>query len=448
MPPVRAFIGDRRNVTDTTNNAEATKLMDDPANALTIDLECQIERRTAALNAANMQLTRAIAEREAAQDALVRSQKLEAMGRLVAGVSHDFNNILAAILSGLRLLERKVSDPVGKQIVEMSASAANRGAGLVRQLLAFSRQQPLTPVEVDVVGLLDEVKPLIAVSLPSGIILKIDYLDNCGSVLADPSQLQAALLNLAINAGDAMPDGGTLTLRAHCDPVQLNNTDSENHQFVTITVTDTGTGMTPEVLARVAEPFFTTKEVGKGTGLGVATVHGFVTQSGGQMKIESQVGVGTTVTLLLPRADRIARPPANDIPQFKTRESLRILVVDDDRDLRGLTSATLGDLGHAVFAAEDADVALALLDSTPMDLVITDLAMPKTDGMELARRTRAKDDRIPILFMTGNADRSVLAGEIVLEKPFDVSDLRTGVDAAMKTVGLPRRPVGEVFAFD
>ena len=168
------------------------------------------------------QLTAEITRREAAQEALLQSQKLEAMGRLVAGVSHDFNNILAAVLSGMALLEKKISDPVGKQVLEMSTSAANRGADLVKQLLAFARQQPLAPQAVSVVALIEEVKPLIEISLPSGVCLKVDCSEECGSVLVDPAQLQSALLNLAVNARDAMPDGGTLALVAHCDPVPSN----------------------------------------------------------------------------------------------------------------------------------------------------------------------------------------------------------------------------------
>ena len=398
--------------------------------ALTAELELQVERRTAALNAANAQLTAEIARREAAQEALLQSQKLEAMGRLVAGVSHDFNNILAGILSGVALLDKKVTDPVGRQVLEMSASAANRGAGLVRQLLAFARQQPLAAEVVDVAALLAEVRPLIDVSLPSGVMLTIDSADDCGAVLVDPAQMQSALLNLAINARDAMPDGGRLTLAAHCEP-SPDRDKSGDHAFVVFRITDTGTGMSPEVLARVAEPFFTTKGVGKGTGLGVAMVHGFVTQSGGRMEIESKVGVGTTVKLLLPRSEPQATASGKEPDHAGSKPGRRILVVDDDRDLRGVTCATLIDLGHDVLAAEEAEVALTLLTSSPVDLVLTDVAMPNLDGVELARRIRERFDQLPILFMTGNADRRNLAKEIVLEKPFGATALTRAIEACI-----------------
>lgn len=271
--------------------------------ALADDLEITVARRTAALHEANAQLTEEIARREAAQDALIHSQKLEAMGRLVAGVAHDFNNILAAVLSGLSLVGRRLDDPEALKLIDMSTMAAMRGTGLVKQLLAFARQQRLDPERIDLAAFLHELEPLLRVSAGTGVRVEVSEDGSCGAIIADAAQLQSALLNLVINARDAMPDGGTVRIAARAvrapGPDALS--DLADGDYVAISVIDTGTGMPPDVLARVAEPFFTTKQVGKGTGLGVSMVHGFTHQSGGGLSIESEVGQGTVMTLFLPR---------------------------------------------------------------------------------------------------------------------------------------------------
>lgn len=271
--------------------------------ALADDLEMTVARRTAALHEANAQLTDEIARREATQDALIRSQKMEAMGRLVAGVAHDFNNILAAVLSGLSLIGRRIDDPDALKLVDMSTNAAMRGTGLVKQLLAFARQQRLDPERIEVSAFLAEQEPLLRVSAGSGIDVTIEDDGRCGAIMADAAQLQSALLNLVINARDAMPDGGSIciaarTIRVPGDVVGCELADGD---YAAISVIDNGSGMPPEVLARVAEPFFTTKQPGKGTGLGVSMVHGFTHQSGGGLAIESEPGKGTAMTLFLPR---------------------------------------------------------------------------------------------------------------------------------------------------
>ncbi len=272
--------------------------------SLADDLEITVARRTAALHQANAQLTEEIARREAAQDALIRSQKMEAMGRLVAGVAHDFNNILAAVLSGLSLIGRRLDDPETLKLIDMSTNAAMRGTGLVKQLLAFARQQRLEPEQIDVAAFLAELEPLLRVSAGSGVSLEVSEDGGTGAILADPAQLQSALLNLVINARDAMPDGGAIRIlaRAVRAPGSDCPRDLADGDYAAISVIDNGTGMPPDVLARVAEPFFTTKQVGKGTGLGVSMVHGFTHQSGGGLGIESELGKGTTMTLFLPCA--------------------------------------------------------------------------------------------------------------------------------------------------
>lgn len=271
--------------------------------ALADDLEMTVARRTAALHEANAQLTDEIARREATQDALIRSQKMEAMGRLVAGVAHDFNNILAAVLSGLSLIGRRIDDPDALKLVDMSTNAAMRGTGLVKQLLAFARQQRLDPERIDVATFLAELEPLLHVSAGSGISVTIENDGQCGAIMADAAQLQSALLNLVINARDAMPDGGSICIVARMIrvPGDVVGCELADGDYAAISVIDNGSGMTPEVLARVAEPFFTTKQPGKGTGLGVSMVHGFTHQSGGGLAIESEPGKGTAMTLFLPR---------------------------------------------------------------------------------------------------------------------------------------------------
>lgn len=394
---------------------------------MTDNLENEVARRTDALRLANEQLVAAIDARDAAQASLLESQKLEAVGQLTAGVAHDFNNILASVLSGITLATKWSDDSRVREVLEMSASAAQRGAGLVRQLLAFARQQPLEPATIDLGKALDEARGLIGIALSSGIKLEISAATDCWPVRADPALLQSALLNLAINARDAMPSGGSLTIRAS----NLVGQGLARDQ-VGIVIRDTGGGMPPEVLARVAEPFFTTKGVGHGTGLGVAMVHGFAVQSGGSLQFESIVGVGTTVTLMLPR-DRGADGEtaiADGAPVIQVGAT--ILVVDDDPHLPGLTSAILADAGHKVLAAPSGAAALALLAAMPVDVVLTDVMMPGMDGVELAERILQLPQPPSIVFMTGRADRKRLEGRIVVDKPFTPETLTRAIDQTLR----------------
>lgn len=389
--------------------------------ALTNNLEAQVERRTQALITANAELLAEKDQREAIQSALLQSQKLEAVGRLVSGVAHDFNNILAAVISGLALIQRRVDDDRVSDIVQMSTSAARRGAGLIKQMLAFARQQPLSPQITQLSKVFEEITPLIKLSLGEGIRLDVEHKDNLWPIIVDSDQLYSALLNLSINARDAMPDGGVLTLSgANMDrfadgrPVDLPEGD-----FVAISVKDSGTGMSPETLAKFAEPFFTTKGVGKGTGLGVAMVYGFVNQSGGTMSVESAQGMGTTIRLYLPRAS--AGPIGAFTPENASLsgEKTRVLIVDDDADLRFITAATLMEAGFIVSTADGGKQALSLLKAAPIDIVITDVRMPGMNGLELASAIRADRPDTPIVFITGYSESSGLDSEEVIHKPFE-----------------------------
>lgn len=392
---------------------------------LTNDLEQLVARRTEALNMANENLLSEIEQREEAQTALLQSQKLEAVGRLVSGVAHDFNNVLAGVLSGLSLIEKKVDDKAVLDIVAMSSSAARRGAGLVKQMLAFARKQPLSPARLDVNDVFDDVRSLITLSLSAGIVLNVIEDAETWPIVADSGQLHSSILNLALHARDAMPKGGQLTISASNKAADMADRPAElgEGDFVAISITDTGEGMNEDALATLAEPFFTTQNIGKGTGLGVAMVYGFVNQSGGAMQVESTPGVGTRISLFLPRAPDVLSCTVAAKAPISTNNVWRILVVDDDEDLRFITVATLMEMGFGVCAAQDGRHALSYLDSADVDLVITDVVMPDIDGPALAKHIREAHPNLPILFMTGYANTTDLAGEMVLQKPFELQDL-------------------------
>ena len=399
----------------------ASRAVVERANA---ELEARVAERTASLARANDRLAAEIERRETAQAALVQAQKLEAVGQLTSGIAHDFNNVIAAIAGGFSVIERRTQDPRLIEVARHGAKAAERGGILVRQLLAFARQQVLAPQACDLPALLREAEPLIARSLGPGIELSIDCPGDLGEVRIDPVQLEAALINLAVNAHDAMEGGGRLRITARPSNPGAPDRPSEIGPVpaVVLAVGDTGSGISPEHLQRVVEPFFTTKPPGRGTGLGLAMVHGFVHQSGGALRIVSREGEGTVVTLYLPRAEptvpesRRADRSVADLPDAAGRA---VLLVDDDAMVRGVTAAQLSDMGYEVVEADGAGEALLRLVARPdLDAVLTDVIMPGMDGPALAAEIRRRRADLPILFMTGHADRRRLVGEAVLDKPF------------------------------
>jgi PAS domain S-box-containing protein len=396
-------------------------------------LEARVADRTLELRQANARLAAEIERRETAQAALVQAQKLEAVGQLTSGIAHDFNNVIAAIAGGFSVIERRTQDPRLIEVARHGAKAAERGGLLVKQLLAFARQQVLAPQACDLPALLREAEPLIARSLGPGIELSIDCPEDLCEVRIDPVQLEAALINLAVNAHDAMQGGGRFQIAARTSdpgapdrPPELGTVPA-----VVLAIADTGSGISPEHLPRVVEPFFTTKPPGRGTGLGLAMVHGFVHQSGGALRIESREGEGTVVSLYLPCAGasvpevRLARPTSADLPDAMGRA---VLLVDDDGSVRGVTAAQLSDLGYEVVEASGPEEALVRLDARPdLDAVVTDVVMPGMDGATLAAEMRRRRPDLPILFMTGHADRARLIGEAVLDKPFSPQDLASAL---------------------
>jgi len=366
-----------------------------------------------------------VAEAEAQ---LLQAQKIEAIGQLTGGVAHDFNNILMVISGGLGLIERP-GDPARRQrMIEGMRQAAERGASLSRQLLAFSRRQPLTAEPVDLRRQIDGMQELLDRSLAGDVHVVTDLAPDLWPVLVDPSELELVLLNLCVNARDAMPDGGVITIRATNFPSIHDDED-----YVKLAVVDQGVGMSAEVQARVFEPFFTTKEIGKGSGLGLAQVYGFAQQSGGGVEIDSAPGRGATVTLQLPRSRQAsvgaAAPLLKDLAPHRASAAQSVLLVEDDNAVAALVSEMLLELGYRVTRVDGSHSALATLDGdSDIDLVFSDVMMPGSlNGVDLARELRRRRPSLPILLSSGHAEPAIEAaaeqGIAVLRKPYDIATL-------------------------
>jgi signal transduction histidine kinase/PAS domain-containing protein len=386
-----------------------------------------------AVQQANETLENRVAERTAelleTQEALQQSQKMEAIGQLTGGIAHDFNNLLTPIVGGLDILRRRVADERSERLIGGALQAAERATTLVQRLLAFARRQTLQPRNVRLADLVEGMRELIDRSLGPTIEVRVEMPPRLPPVHVDPNQLELALLNLSVNARDAMPGGGRLTISADL-PEEGQPSKLAPGRYVRVAVTDTGTGMEEAVLKRAVEPFFSTKGVGKGTGLGLSMVHGLAAQSGGSFTLESRVGVGTTARLWLPVAkEEDAEPPtrADAIPPQAPRPSV-ILLVDDEALVRLSTAEELRDLGYQVVEAGCAAEALeALRQGVRPDALVTDHMMPGMSGAELAAEFRARLPGIPVLMITGFASLSPeeTRGMGVLSKPFRQADLAT-----------------------
>ncbi|MGE5269933.1 MAG: response regulator [Thiohalocapsa sp.] len=380
--------------------------------ALNAELERRVEERTAELEHANARLERRVEERtrerEAALAQLHEMQKLESLGQLTGGVAHDFNNLLMAILGNLEILRKHIpDDPKLQRLIDGALQGAERGATLTHRLLAFARRQELKPRNVDVPDLVESILEMLRRSLGPNINIVTEFETGIPAIRVDPNQLELALLNLALNARDAMPMGGRLTISARHERIadgQISGLPAGD--YVCITERDTGHGMDEVTLKRAAEPFYTTKGAGRGTGLGLSMVDGLVAQSGGTMRIASRPAQGTTVELWLPVSDaREARAPVPEPPSVKTPRSCRILVVDDDPVVAAGTAAMLEDLGHVAIECASAEIALQLLHADPdIEVVVTDHAMPGMTGTELAARIRQVWPGLPVAIATGFAE--------------------------------------------
>jgi PAS domain S-box-containing protein len=361
-------------------------------------------------------ITRDITERRKAEEELERArefslqaQKLEAIGQLTGGIAHDFNNLLMAILGSLELLRKRLpDDSKGIALLENAAQGAHRGTALTKRMLAFARNYELNKEVIDISTLVHGMKDLVERSIGPSFNIETRFPLSLNPVEADANQLELALLNLSLNARDAMADGGEIILAAREENITAGHRSGlEAGRYIRLSVTDTGEGMDQETLLRATEPFFTTKGVGKGTGLGLSMVHGFAEQSGGRFILHSQKGAGTTAELLLPVAKTSTTPiAATPAPPAKALRPLTILAVDDDALVLMNTVHMLGDLGHTVFEAYSGNEALEILRrEDSIDLVVTDQAMPKMTGTELAKIIKREWPDVPVLLATGYADR-------------------------------------------
>ncbi|WP_275786377.1 PAS domain S-box protein [Pararhizobium gei] len=422
-------------VAERTRQAVERRRAEQELHMLTLSLEEQVAERTAALRRSEEQLR--------------QSQKMEAVGQLTGGIAHDFNNNLAVILGGLSLIERRLKRGEThdlERLIAGAAEGAQRAAALTQRLLAFSRQQPLSPEPVDGNKLIAGMNDLLTRALGEHIRIETVLAAGLWRTKADISQLENALLNIAVNARDAMPDGGRLTIEtanAHIDDDYAGEHDISVGQYVLIALTDTGTGMTPDVMEKAFDPFFTTKGVGKGTGLGLSQLFGFVRQTGGHIKIYSELGVGTTLKIYLPRfygdespAER--RPEETNFPRGSADE--HILLVEDDDRVRLFVRQALNELGYHVVSANGGPEALRILkEGKPFDLLLTDIVMPDMNGRKLADAALLLQPGLRVIFATGYTNNAVVHNGILdpgtnfLQKPFTLEQLASKVRSVLGT---------------
>jgi PAS domain S-box-containing protein len=403
----------------------------------TVALEATVAARTADLRAALDRLHAEDGERVRAAAALRQAQKMEAVGQLTGGIAHDFNNLLTPVIGGLEIISRSLEDPRLKRVAEAGLDSARRGAKLTSQLLAFSRIQRIRMAPVSVNRVIDNMRLMLRHTIGSAVEVRTELGVGADRAICDENQLENAILNLAINARDAMPDGGTLTISTFIT-TEDDGLDLAAGDYVCVCVADSGVGMAPDVLARATEPFFSTKPLGKGTGLGLAQVYGIARQSGGTLRLESEEGAGTRACLLLPSAPEGAAgevaTAGPDAAEPVAAAAARILVVDDDEDVREFLADALTSLGHRVATLPDGEAALAALAKEAPDLLLADFAMPGMNGAELACAARRLHPALPIVFVTGFAESDQLEGALgpgapVLRKPFGVDELAAVVAA-------------------
>jgi len=408
-------------------------------------LEEAVADRTRELIEANKALKAEAEEREAAEAQLRQVQKMEAVGQLTGGIAHDFNNMLAVVVGGIDLARRRLNGPKREVLNHLNNAmeGATRAAALTRRLLSFARSEPLLPERVDSSELVSGMSDLLDRTLGERVHVEVDLAPDVWPIYVDPHQLENAIVNLAVNARDAMEGEGLMRITASNIVLAANEVgDIRAGEYVRISVTDTGCGMTPEVMERAFEPFFTTKPVGKGTGLGLSQIFGFAHESGGEVGIESQIGKGTTVSVYLPRTvaeeTKIRLHPAMQRVDDATVAGARILLVEDDPRVRSSTIEALQDLDYDPVACSSGAEAVGIFESQPFDLVITDVIMPEMTGPELIKHLKQSHDDFAVLFVTGyvgEGETGDLVGYELLRKPFTVGALANAV-----AVALSRRP--------
>ena len=374
-------------------------------------------------------ITRDITERREAQlklehvqAQLAESQKLEALGQLTGGVAHDFNNLLMIISGSLYALKKGVdNDPKRQRALAAIETAAKRGAALTSQLLTFARRQSVNPEPIRVAERIEAVREMLDTGVGATVSLHFDLDRDAWPVVVDVAEFETALLNLVINARDAMPGGGVITVSARN---QTLNDDAHVGDYVAVSVEDPGVGIAPDLVSRIFDPFFTTKPVGKGIGLGLSQVHGFAHQAGGTVKVVSEIGKGTKITILLPRQD--VTTAADESHGVETGGSGTVLLVEDNPDVAVVSASLLEQLGYTVRWVSDADAALIEIERNAIDLVFSDIVMPgRMDGLALARHLKASRPGLPILLATGYSDAAAdVRGDFpILRKPYEIRQL-------------------------
>ena len=415
-------------------------------------LERAVEDRTVELRQANEALKAEAIERQTAEAQLRQVQKMEAVGQLTGGIAHDFNNMLAVVVGGIDLARRRLNGPRREVMVQLNNAmeGAVRAAALTRRLLSFARSEPLLPERIDTSALVEGMSDLLDRTLGERITIRSQLATGAWPTFVDPHQLENAIVNLAVNARDAMDGVGTLVIETVNVTLGANAVgDIQPGDYVRISVTDTGSGMSPETIERAFEPFFTTKPVGKGTGLGLSQIFGFAHQSGGEVGIESELGRGSTVSIYLPRTEVAATIRLHPMVQRGEVEATipgaRILLVEDDPRVRAATMGALEDLDYEPVACSSGAEAIKLFDEAMFDLVISDVIMPEMTGPELVRILKARRDEIAILFVTGyvgEGESDDLAGYELLRKPFTVNGLASAVAAALSRSFSESHPSG------
>ncbi|WP_245259738.1 response regulator [Methylopila sp. 73B] len=424
-----------------------------------------VKERTRDLEQALLQLREEVAERERAEEQLRQAQKMEAVGQLTGGIAHDFNNMLTGVMGSLDIIRRRIDsgrlDDLDRFMTAASTSA-QRAANLTQRLLAFSRRQSLDPRAIDVNGLVRSLEELMLRTIGESIVLRLALAERLNSAVADANQLESAILNLAINARDAMPDGGALTVETRAVQIepgeQFEDRDLPAGAYIVITITDTGVGMSKETIKKVFDPFFTTKPIGQGTGLGLSMVYGFAKQSGGQAKVSSRVGQGTSVSLYLPSAGSsfVQAGAVQPVGQLiADGDGERVLIVEDEDAVRQVLREALNELGYRTEEAADGPAALRLLTSeTRFDMMISDVGLPGMNGRQLADEARVARPSLPILFVTGYAENAEMragflgANMSMITKPFTLetvaekvrSMLAVDTPPASRTIDLDRAP--------
>jgi len=422
------------------------------SNAQLSKANADLVRANALVAAAHERLKAEVAERERAEEALLHARKLQAIGSLAGGVAHHFNNLLTVVLGNLELARHRISDEKAQAYLSAAGRGAERGAQLTKQLLTFSRQQMLQPRSVDPAVWLADLARLLVGSLGSNIVVETEVRGAPWPIEVDPSQLDLAILNLAVNARDAMPKGGVLRLSV--ENKRLDDGRLGIHgDYVAITVSDTGEGVAPNVLSRVFEPFFTTKDGGPGAGLGLSQVHGFIHQSGGAVDLESVLGEGTTVRLYLPSTAKPAVGLSSDAPSSaETKAVGHLLVVDDDVEVADIAAELLQSCGYSVRLAYGAQAALDIMKSgETIDLVFSDVIMPGgMNGVQLAEEVRRSFPSVPILLATGYSESIVdenIKDLAVITKPYRSEDLRKRIDGLLARSQI-RMPVERLQSHD